>query len=233
MKRLGDGTLNDAVHVMPGLGLEIARDTKSVGKGLAWTALAGDKLASVIDFEIYRRTDPSELTRPALERILALNDRTAIGRIAAVPRDARNALLGLEAADLKALAKSLSEGELTTLASYLNGLQPGPREQVLRAVAGNPRLMQVLASGRVRDAIIASTDQPAAVDMMLRTTTGFSPRDAAGDAVMAWEGQISPWLLLEKHPAGLALIAAFALILLMWLGRLFRRGTPAKPQQTA
>ena len=233
LKRLGDGTLNDAVHVMPGLGLEIARDTKSVGKGLAWTALAGDKLASVIDFEIYRRTDPSELTRPALERILALNDRTAIGRIAAVPRDARNALLGLEAADLKALAKSLSEGELTTLASYLNGLQPGPREQVLRAVAGNPRLMQVLASGRVRDAIIASTDQPAAVDMMLRTTTGFSPRDAAGDAVMAWEGRISPWLLLEKHPAGLALLAAFALILLMWLGRLFRRGTPAKPQQTA
>jgi hypothetical protein len=233
LKRLGDGSLNDAVHVMPDHGMDIARDTKSVAKGLAWTALAGDKLASVIDLEIYRKADAADFSRASLDRILALDDRTAVTRIVSVPHDAREALLALGSPDLKTLAKSLSEAELTTLASYLNGLQPGSREQVLRAVAANPRTMQLLAPPRVRDAILASTDQPAAIDMMLRTTTGFSPRDVANDVLMAWDGRISPLLIGEKHPAALALAVAAFFILVLWLRRLFRRRPPQTPAQTA
>jgi hypothetical protein len=228
LKRLADGSLNQAVHTMPDQGLEIARETKSVAKGLAWTALAGDRIAKVIDLEIYRHTDPADLTRAGLDRILALDDRTAIIRIAAVPHEARDVLLGLDTADLKSLAKSLSETELGTLASYLSGLPTGPREKILRAVAANPHKMQVLASARVRDAIIASGDQTAAADMMLRTTTGISPREIAGDAVMAWEGRINPWLIWEKHPGGVAAGAGIAFILLLWLRRLFRRTSPAQ-----
>jgi hypothetical protein len=228
LKRLTDGSLNHAVHVMPDQGMNIAREVKSVAKGLAWTALAGDKLAKVIDLEIYRRTDPADLTRAGLDRILALDDRTAITRIAAVPHNARDVLLSLETTDLKALAKSLSETELATLASYLSGLPAGPRDKILRAVAVNPHKMQVLASARVRDAIIASGDQSAAADMMLRTTTGISPREIAGDAVMAWEGRINPWLIWEKHPGGVAAGAGIAFILLLWLRRLFRRTPPAQ-----
>ena len=233
LRRLADGSLNQAVHVMPDQGLDIARETKSVAKALAWTALAGDKLASVIDLELFRHVDPADLTRASLDRILALDDRIAITRIASAPREAREALLTLDTTDVKSLAKSLSENELATLASYLKGLPAGPREKVLRAVASNPHKMQVLASGRVRDAIIASADQSAAADMMLRTTTGISPREIAGDAVMAWDGRISPWLIWEKHPAGVALGGGIALILLLWLRRLFRRRPPAAPAQMA
>lgn len=229
LRRLADGSLNDAVHVMPEAALTIARETKSVAKGLAWTALAGDKLGAVADYEIYRRASPDDFSRSALDRVLALDDRTAIGRIASVSREARDALLGLDTADLKSLAKSLSETELTTLASYLNGLQAGPREQVLRTVASNPSRMQVLASERVRDAIIASADQSAAAEMMLRPPAGFSPRAFAGDAVMAWEERISPWLLWHKHPIGIALCGFVLLILLLWMRRLFRRRPPAAP----
>jgi hypothetical protein len=142
-------------------------------------------------------------------------------------------LLSLDAGDLKSLAKSLSETELGTLASYLSGLPAGPREKILLAVAANPHKMQVLASARVRDAIIASSDQSAAADMMLRTTIGFSPRDFAGDAVMAWEGRINPWLIWEKHPTGIAVGGGIALILLMWLRRLFRKTPPSAPIQAA
>lgn len=233
LKRLGDGSLNDAVHAMPDKGMDIARDTKSVAKGLAWSSLAGDKLANVVDLEIYRRADPAELTRAQLDRILELDDRTAITRIASVPHAARDALFTLGTTDLKALARSLSEAELVTLASYLNGLQPASRDHVLRAVAANPRLMQILAPARVRDAIMASTDQQAAVDMMLRTTSGFSPGVIAGDAVMAWEGKINPWLIGEKHPVALGLTAAAGFILLLWLRRLFRRRPPPSPAEAS
>ena len=233
LKRLADGSLNQAVHVMPDQGLDIARVTKSVAKGLAWTALAGDRLPTVVDLEIYRRADPADLTRASLDRILSLNDRTAISRMAGIPGPARDALLNLDTTDIKSLARSLSEAELVTLASYLNGLQPGPREQVLRSVAANPSTMQVLAPARVRDAIIASADQTAATTMMLRTANGFSPRDLANDAVLAWEGRVNPLLLWEKHPAGLAIAGGIAVILLLWLRRLFRRRPPAAPLQTA
>lgn len=231
LKRLEDGSLNEAVHVMPEAALTIARETKSVAKALAWNALAGDKLAAVTEYELYRRANPEDFSRGALDRILALDDRTAIIRLASLSRDARDTLLGLDSRDMKSLAKSLSDGELGTLASYLNGLQPAPREQVLRSVAADPSRMQVLASERVRDAIIASADQTAAAEMMLRPAAGFSPRVFANDAVLAWEQRINPWLLWHKHPLGVAFAGLCALILMLWTRRLFRGRPPAPPQQ--
>ena len=37
---------------MPEKGLEIARDTKSVATALDWTALAGDRLDSVVELRV-------------------------------------------------------------------------------------------------------------------------------------------------------------------------------------
>ncbi|MEQ1718869.1 MAG: acetate--CoA ligase family protein, partial [Hyphomicrobium sp.] len=150
-------------------------------------------------------------------------DRTAITRMAAVPGPARDALFTLEGNDLNVLARNLSETELTTLASYLEGLEKVPRERVLRAVATSPSKMQVLARERVRDAIIASPDQSAAVAMMLETNAAFSPRAFAHDVALAAEGRVDPRLILDKHPGGTAMLAGLFLILVLWLGRLFRR----------
>ena len=58
LKRLQDGSLNTAVHLMPANGLEIARDTKSVATALDWMALAGDRLDSVVNYELHRRVAP-------------------------------------------------------------------------------------------------------------------------------------------------------------------------------
>ncbi len=232
LKRLDDGSLNTAVHLMPEKALDIARDTKSVAAALAWSALAGDKLDRVVNYELYRRTEPSTLTRASLDRVLALDDRAAITRVAAVPQQARDALFNLDDTNLKSLAKSLSENELTTLAGYLTGLQAVPRDAVLRAVAANPAKMQILASGRVRDAIIASADQSAAVTMMLAAGEAFNPRQFIDDAGLVWTGRVSPWLLWDRHPAGLAIAAVLSLIVLMWTRRLFRR-RPAPPSAGA
>jgi membrane protein implicated in regulation of membrane protease activity len=47
-----------------------------------------------------------------------------------------------------------------------------------------------------------------------------------------WTGRVSPWLLWDRHPAGLAIVAVLALILLVWMRRLFRR-RPAPPSTGA
>lgn len=232
--RLADGTLNEAVHVMPEEGARIARETRSLSDALKWSAVAGTRLAAVLEYDIHKRARPEDLTRTALDRILSLDDRNAILRVASVPAKARDALFTLDSGDLNILARNLSEAELTTLASYLDGLEKVPRERVLRAVATSPSKMQILARDRVRDAIIASADQTAAVTMMLETPAVFSPRIFAEDSLLVFDGKIAPVLLWDKHPAGVVLITLLFGIVVLWLGRLFRRPRAmTAPQKTA
>ncbi|HVZ06199.1 hypothetical protein [Hyphomicrobium sp.] len=230
LRRLQDGTLNQAVNVMPPKGLEIARDTNSISAGLAWTALAGDHLDQVVDYELHRRMSPKDLTSAALDRILALNNRAAIVKVANLPASARDALFSLDADDLNVLLRSLSEDELKSLADYLDGLRPGPRAKILKAIAESPARMQLLASSSVRERIIASRDQTAAAEMMLRPSGGFSPRSVIDDARLAWDGRIEPLLLWDKHPQATILSGFLALLIVGWLSRLFRRRrTPQAP----
>lgn len=232
LKRLGDGTLETAIHKLPEPAMTIARETRAIEPALAWSAVAGDHLDKVVDFEIYRRAKPEAFTKVSLGRLFAIDDRLAISRLASIDRAARDTLFDLNPTDLKTLARALGEGELTTLAAYLTGLSEAPRERVLRAVAADPARMRLIAPPRVRSAILASADQSAAVDMFLRSGADDSAQATLHDFVSAWEGRISPWLIWERHPIPtLALLFAGFLVLLL-LRRLFiprRRQPPAPP----
>ncbi len=226
LRRLSDGTLNTAVNIMPPAAMTIARDTRSVATALDWNTLAGNRIDDIVKYDIHRRASPGDFSAASLERVLALGDQTAVQRLATIPATARDTLLGLDPSRLTTLVKTLSENELSSLAGYLRGLQQGPRDRILAAVAESPARMQVLSSAGVRDAIIASADQSAAAEMMLRPTTGLSPRAFGEDAVMAWEGRINPLLLWYRHPAAVAFSGALAFVVLTWFMRLFRRRAP-------
>jgi len=144
-------------------------------------------------------------------------------------------LFTLAPSDLNSLLRSLSEDELKELAGYLSGLKLEPREKILRAVAADPAKMQILASRSVRERIIASSDQSAAVDMMLEPSAGLSTTAFIKDAKLVWEGRVAPFLLWDKHPQAVAIAGFMALILLVWLGRLFRprRASGAPPAAAA
>ena len=221
MKRLADGTLNEAVNVLPPPAMEIARETRSIDTALKWTALAGSQLPKVVELSLYRRTSPDNLTKGTLDRIIGLDDTLAIQRLTGIDAGARDTLFELDDKDLKSLAHSLTESELATLSRYLTGLSKEPRERVLRAVAANPALMQSLASDRVRVAVVASADQSAAVGMMLRMDSGLDPEAIMEDVRLVTDGRVSPVLIWEKHP--LAVVAGLMLILivLLMLRRLF------------
>ncbi|MGE0627121.1 MAG: hypothetical protein AB7O43_04800 [Hyphomicrobiaceae bacterium] len=223
LRRLADGSLAEAVTRLPDKGMEIARQTRSLGAGLAWTALAGPLLDGVLDFGLYRRANPEDFSSQQLKRLFALDDRLAAVRLAGISRSARDTLFELSDRDLKGLARSVTEPELETFASYLGGLKPQAREHVLRAVAVNPAKMHVLAVPRVRDAVLASRDQVAAVSMMLRTDSGFDVTLLRKDLELVYDGQISPVLLWDKHPIALVMIGGFVLILLLMVRRLFSR----------
>jgi hypothetical protein len=217
LRRLDDGTLSTAINKLPPPAMDIARETRSVDAGIKWAALAGDSLPKVVELSLYRRTQPDQLSRASLQRLLALEDQLAIVRLASVDRAARDTLFELNDTDLKNLARSLTEDELSSLSRYLTGLQKEPRERVLRAVAANPAQIHSLSSERVRQAVVASTDQSAAVSMMLRSGGGLDPGAIANDVRLVADGRVSPILLWEKHPmviVGLVLIVLLVVLLL-------------------
>ncbi len=95
LKRLEDGTLNEAVRFMPETSMTIARDTRSIDAALGWQALAGDQLPKVIEHEIYKHATPQGFTRRTLGTLLALDDHVAITRLASLAPEARDRLFGL------------------------------------------------------------------------------------------------------------------------------------------
>lgn len=227
LKRLGDGTLEEAVNRLPAPAMTIARETRSLDQGLKWAAVAGDDLAKVVDHDIYRRAKADDFSHGSLQRVLALDDRLAVGRMAALDREARDTLLDSKA-DLKSLARALGENELETLARYLTGLEKGPRDTLLKAVAARPGVMRELASARVRDAIVASRDQAAAVAMMLEPSAVLDVPAIVRDVRAAAEGRIKAILVWQKHPAGVGVAALAMIIVLLLLRRLLmpRRREP-------
>lgn len=229
LKRLADGTLQQGVAGLAPLGMDIARENRSLDDGLKWAALAGDQLPQVVDLELYKRAKPDGFSKSSLQRVLRLDDRLATIRIAALPKDARETLFDLDTAELKSLARSLTESELETLSRYLTGLDKLPRERVLRSVAQSPSRMQVLASNTVRDAIITSRDQAAAVDMMLSAAGPFDPTATLAHVRLVADGKVNPILLWEKHPLVIVAGLLAALVLLLLLRRLFAPRRPKPP----
>lgn len=219
-RRLADGTLREAVEKLPAPALQIARDARSLEDAFKWAALAGDALPQVVEYEIHRRNTPDQFTKAGLARMLALPDRTGIARLAALKASVREPLLELDDTRLARLARALPEPELETLSSYLTGLERQAGQRLLAAVAQSPSRMQLVASSSVRNAILQSHDQNAAVGMMLRSETIFNPGDFGGDVTLVTGGKVSPWLLWARYPVALSLFTFTALVILLLLWRL-------------
>ena len=212
-RRLADGSLHVALNNMPEHGMQIAREQRSLAPALAWTSLAGEQLAEVLSFDLHKRADPASFSKATLSRVLALDDRLAVSRIAGLPPEARDILLELQPDKLVEMARVLTSDELRSLAGYLTRLTPDARQRIERMVAAEPARMRLLASPRIRDAILGSRDQAAAVAMMLSNVSPLDFMTVYRHAELVWEGEINPVLIWDRHP-GVVVVAVFLLIVL-------------------
>lgn len=226
-RRLKNGTLNEAVTTLPAPALDIARETRSLETALKWNAVAGDDITKVADLGIYQRSAPDGFTRKSLRQVLDLQNPNAITRMAGLSSEARQTLLGLEPSSLRNLAGSLTSKQLSELAHYVTSLRAAPRKQLLEELAVSPSKMQLLASENVRNGVLNSSDQSAAVNMMLRSDSTFNWKVALENGQLAWNGQISPILVVYKHPIALVVLTLSLIFLGLILRRIFaRRTTP-------
>ena len=220
LKRLDDGTLLEAVERLPAPAFDIAREQRSLDTAFKWQALAGPALPRVIEYEIYRRNGPDAFTKSTLARLLKLDDRLAITRLASLKPDAREPLLELDDASLLKLGRSVGENDLASLSAYLTGLERQARQRLLIAVVDAPAKLANVTPAFVRTAILASRDQAAALSVMLRADSIFDFFVFRDDAVLVKDGKVSPRILWARYPVALTLFALLAFVVLMLLRRL-------------
>jgi hypothetical protein len=208
------------VSALPPGAIEIARESRSLEAALQWEAVAGASLPRVVEYEVHRRAKPDGFTNASLLRLLGLQDKLAITRLASLPPAARAPLFELEAGDLKTLARALDDGQLDSLARYLTGLERAPAQRLLRAVTQTPSRMAELAKPGVREAILASSDQAAAVGMMLQASSLPDVGQLFDHTRLVLDGRVSPLLLWEKHPLSIVLSGVTLIVLLLVMKRL-------------
>ena len=72
----------------------------------------------------------------------------------------------------------------------------------------------------MREAVLASRDQSAALGMMLQASTVPDPTVLLEHAQLVLDGRVKPLLLWEKHPVAIGAVGFIALLLLLIVKRL-------------
>ncbi|MGI9422344.1 MAG: hypothetical protein ACR2PA_04065 [Hyphomicrobiaceae bacterium] len=233
IERLNNGTLQRALNRLTGPGLQIARELNSVDGALQWALLAPDKLDKLVAHEIHKRAQPDQFSKSSLGRVLSMDDDLVIKRLVAIKREARDVLFDLGDDKVARLARGMEAQELNTLASYITGLGASARMVVLTTIAESPARMRVLSSSRVRDAVLSSRDQDAAVAMMLRADKGINIKTINSDLALVLDRRVNPVLMWDKHPIIVTLAGVLAILLLLILRRLFFRPRRAAARTNA
>jgi hypothetical protein len=225
-RRLSDGTLHRAIETMPAEAITIARDTRALESSFKWWALAEDKLPEVVAYDLHRLGPPEEMSKSALGRLLVLEDRVAVTRLASLKRAEREPLLELPPRDLNRLARSLPETELKALAGYMSLLEPAAGKRLLSVVGHAPSRMAAYTASGVQAAILASRDQSEAVAVIARSDSIFDFFAFTEDVRSVREGRVSPLLLWARYPVALSVFGFVLLVLLLFLWRLIFRRRP-------
>jgi len=226
-KRLGDGTLDEAAKRLPDAVLDIATDTRSLDEAIGWQQLAGSEIGKVSANELHRIAKPKDFTADSLKRLLSLDDKFAVTRIGALPRDLREAVGGLTPERQRVLSRSLGTDEFNLFAGYVQGLKRNAAVRLISAVADDPSRMKQFSQSTLQQAVLNSRDQEAAVGLMLRDGSLFNLAALQQDVDLVTSGDVSPLLLWYKHTAAVSTGLGGSALLLLMLFRLFggrRRG---------
>jgi hypothetical protein len=216
-----DGSLSSALLTLNDDGVAIAVERKSVDEALAWTKLAGNSLDQVIKFGIYKDMAPGSLTPEKLQKLLSLDDYTAINRIAKLDPAASDLLLKRPIAQVRNMAQRLTESELAAFSRYQQRLTAAAARRVATETVDRPEVMQKLAPPDVQDAIYASPDQIAALDMLLGSSgLVLDATTVSRDFQIVSDGRVN-WRIFWYRYMSLILAGSLAaLILVLILRRL-------------
>lgn len=208
---VANGSLERVLAQPPGA-VRIVEATKSIDTALAWSALAGGLLDGVVEYELYKHKTPDQLTRPLLEKLLALDSRATIEKLALMELPEIENLLSISTSNLNALAAVLSSEDLKVVARSLPQLSQEQRNALISRLVSTPSLAGLLENEGVQRQLVASTN----IDATLAFLAG--PRDLTalwGDVSALLTGQVGMGLFVYKYGTGQSALIGVGLVLLV------------------
>jgi hypothetical protein len=219
--RVADGSLNKALADLDDNGLKIAAEEKSLEKALRWAAAAGNDLPRAVESGLYRWLSPDEVTPENLRKILSLNDKGAIARLASLEPAARDVILSLPADLTQRFALRLTAAQLGAFADYQRNLQPAAARRLLGLAREDPAIMQELSGEGLRQAVIGSRDQQAALNMLVHEDASLlSYGRIVKDAELVRDGAVGYRVFWERYWLSIVVAGFVLLVLLSWIRRL-------------
>ena len=175
----------------------------------------------MVDTGIYRWLPAEGLSHETLEKLLSLNDRIALGRIANLTPQERDLILNMPADQVRDFARRLSDRQLAAFADYERRLEPGAARALQHAVSETPSVMGELSGEGLQQAIYGSRDQLAALNMVIHEDASlFSYGRIVKDAELVRNGDVGYRVFWQRYWLSLALAGFVLLLLLSWLRRL-------------
>ena len=125
----------EQIFSLPEVAFEILEERKDPRLVLAWAELAGAEIERVVKTELYIVAPPSEFSgRDALNKVLALEDPSAIEKLMQMHQIERVVLLGLETDGARSAITDLSMEDLSWLALYLADLAADVKDPVVEFI---------------------------------------------------------------------------------------------------
>ncbi|MBX3011793.1 MAG: hypothetical protein KF832_09825 [Caldilineaceae bacterium] len=200
------------VFAQPEAAFQIVNNSGSLQDALDWANAAGNLLDQVVANELYKHQPAGALDQSLLTKLLAVNDKVAIQKLALLTPDTLRPLLAVSTSNLAALAAQVEPTDLEALASYLPTLSQNQVNQLVARIISDPTTVSHLQDPALREYLAnPGTNLDQALPFLLSSKEGTAAFADAGQVLL---GQVSWRLFLFKYGMGQsALVTAGAVVL--------------------
>lgn len=220
LKLLRDGTLKKAILELTEDGVRIAIEAQSIEAGYKWSKIAKGDLKRILILGLHTNSKPEDYSQKKIRKLLALNDDLAIKRFSLLQPGERNTLFSLPDRQFRDFLETLTQEQLQVLSGYIAELSPDAARVFVEGIRSSPDKMRLFGRSEVRFGVVRSKDQLAAVNLMLRQSSGWEFMQLPNDVRLAANGDVSPVLLWSKQPLAVSVASIFLIILLLAFYRL-------------
>ncbi len=209
-KAITDGSLEQLL-AQPESAYKIVEATKSIQSALDWSAQAGGSLDKVVAFEVYNHKAPTDLSKPVLQQLLALDNQPTVAKLVLLVPPVIETLLTISASNLNAVVNRLSPEDLKTVAAILPSLNAEQKNQFVAHVMSDPAIVAHLSSPTAQKQLAASPDMDASLRFLA------TPKDVGSivaDVTNVFAGGVAWQLFAYKYGTGQTTFIGIGLLLI-------------------